>query len=117
MPGKSMFNYTFSVGSSVTWRSQAQGVWKQKTGIVIEVVPAGEKPLNHTTISRRDHESYIVLVPRVAEAGKRGIHPPRPKVLKPEIYWPVRSQLKPSQEAVIVPDGFQIKLPADRELT
>jgi len=52
------------VGTKVRWTSQAGGLWKKKTGEVVEVVPAGTLP--QTSIigagMERNHESYIVNV-------------------------------------------------------
>lgn len=66
-------------GDKVTWRSQAGGSWKEKTGEIIYVVPAGRLPRSEwhqaDTCLPRNHESYIVKV------GRR-------------TYWPRVSALK-----------------------
>ena len=55
------------VKDTVTWTSSAGGYRKTKTGIIVEVVPAGVDPLKITMdigypgLPRR-HESYLVLV-------------------------------------------------------
>lgn len=95
---------SFSVGDQVTWTSQSMGVWKEKTGTVVAVVPAGfylhcprwsgpqqfkedlrelgiEEPghFNGRKIgssNRRDHESYLVAVPTPSGRGR------------PRLYWP-----------------------------
>jgi hypothetical protein len=55
----------FSRGEEVRWRSQAGGSWKQKQGLVIQVIDAGSRPSPHVLKGcgwQRDHESYIVRV-------------------------------------------------------
>jgi hypothetical protein len=74
----------FTKGVTVTWRSQSAGVWKEKTGVIVAVVPAGRYPseaLDAVGIRGRagdglprDHESYVV------RAGGR-------------LYWPRVSAL------------------------
>lgn len=74
-------------GTKVKWGSQAGGMWKEKVGEVVAVVPAGGDPnaaLEQSNLPRRlknpgmrrDHESYVVRA-----NGK--------------LYWPVVSKLKP----------------------
>jgi hypothetical protein len=58
------------VGSTVRWRSQSAGVWKEKQGDVVAAVPAGGEV--NDELARwargkitnpgmpRDHESYVV---------------------------------------------------------
>jgi hypothetical protein len=70
------------LGDSVTWKSQANGHWKEKTGTIHEVVPLRHPP--NTFIkdghgSSRDHESYVICVKR-------------PRSVK--YYWPVVSGLQ-----------------------
>lgn len=63
---------TVGNGSVVRWKSQAKGVWKTKTGEVVEVVPPGSSPgREFTSLHRgsgigfpRDHRSYVVKVGR-----------------------------------------------------
>lgn len=81
----------FRCGDTVTWRSQAAGIWREKTGQVIAVVPAGSRP-NDTFQAlgmrehmkgagwQRDHVSYVV------RAGGR-------------LYWPRVSALTPASSA------------------
>lgn len=84
----------FNIGDKVTWVSQAGGFYKQKTGIVSHIIPANrsfrdiiKKEVERNFISnygggfKRDHESYVVLIPAT---GKRG---------KPHLYWPKASVL------------------------
>lgn len=81
---------TFKLGNKVTWRSQAGGSWKTKTGVVTVVVPPNvsfqnachKVGLTHKLSKRknayglsRNHESYGVLV------GKK-------------LYWPLVSKLQ-----------------------
>jgi len=85
----------FKVGDVVTWRSQANASWLEKTGTVAEVVPAGSMPdrrrfpslyKSSGVGSSRNHESYVVHL----FAGKRGA------TLK--VYWPRVSALKAKVE-------------------
>lgn len=72
------------VGDMVTWRSQSQGSWTQKTGVVAAIIPSHSRP-DATLWPRlfssdgpggaRRHQSYIVLVDK------------RP-------YWPIVTKLK-----------------------
>jgi hypothetical protein len=89
----------FNVGDRVTWRSQAGGTWKAKTGEVVEVVPAGVHPLRSRGAegraakynlapvdgaagsSARKKVSYLVAVPAAGSGA-------------PKLYWPVASRLK-----------------------
>jgi hypothetical protein len=82
-----IYKHTFKVGDVVRWSSQAGGFSKEKKGTIIEVVPADRQPIKVNSNSTRRHESYVVEVPR--ESGR--------KTLKPEAYWPVRSQLAPAK--------------------
>ncbi len=76
----------FKKGDRVTWSSSANGNTVQKTGLVIEVVPAGSLvTTNGFGFATRDHESYIVTVPQ--PASKRG---PRPD----KLYWPRAAALR-----------------------
>jgi hypothetical protein len=76
----------FKVGDKVAWRSQSGGVWKEKHGEVIEVLPPNtwQSAYHPGRImfdgGPRNHESYIVEV----REGKR----------KPKLYWPVVSKLE-----------------------
>jgi hypothetical protein len=74
----------FKINDIVTWTSQANGCWKQKVGIVAQVVAAGQLPDRDQFRTlytgagvgmARGHESYVVKV------GSR-------------IYWPRVSALK-----------------------
>lgn len=69
-------------GSTVKWRSQSQGTFKTKKGVVAAIVKAGQKPpvtfakkINTTGVPRKQ-VSYII------EAGGG------------KFYWPWASQLK-----------------------
>lgn len=79
-------------GSKVKWASQAQGHHKEKVGVVVQVVPAGERPNRERFLDLykgagvgcgRNHESYVVAVP----TGKKGMG-------KPKHYWPRVSALR-----------------------
>ncbi len=88
---------TFQVGDSVGWVTQST----HKRGRVVCVVPKGAHPRllvdemvkqhNASFVmgggTRRDHDSYLVLVP---SEGKR----------KPKLYWPRVSGLFPTQARV-----------------
>ena len=76
----------FKAGDKVTWRSAAAGTWKDKTGVIVEVVQANRFPVSDIdgAISR-NHVSYVVEV----KNGKR----------KPALYWPRPNALKLSDAA------------------
>ena len=80
----------FKIGDMVTWRSQSQGSWKQKSGEIVAVVPARnqlrrivekmahKERYNLSAIDLlgiRDHESYIIAADRARSA-------------KIKLYWP-----------------------------
>lgn len=74
----------FYVGDKVTWSSQSQGSWKEKTGIVAAVIPSHSRPNAEEWPqlfsgvgpgSARRHISYIVI------ANMR-------------VYWPIAGKLK-----------------------
>ena len=59
----------FKLGDVVTWKSQANASWIEKTGTVGEVVPAGSLPdrarfkalyVGSGIGSTRNHESYVI---------------------------------------------------------
>ncbi len=91
----------FHVGDTVTWRSQAGGSTKTKTGVVIRVLDPGESlrpsvifglAKTHNAVSiktaaglPRSHTSYLVSV---AAPGRKA---------KPKLYWPVVSRLRLGQ--------------------
>jgi len=73
----------FSTGDTVTWTSQAGGVSKRKSGVVVAVVPAKTLPSKADFPglyrgagigSSRSHESYVIRVKTGATAFR--------------IYWP-----------------------------
>lgn len=71
---------SFSVGTMVSWSSQANGSWLEKIGRIVEVVPAGRGPTTAGDFgAARDHESYVVAIQR-----------PKSIVLR----WPRASKLK-----------------------
>jgi hypothetical protein len=84
-----MSDSKFANGDDVSWKSQAGGGWATKTGTIVAVVNAKTQPKFDTLMRkhgarsnygggmRRDHESYIVLVP----CGKTD-------KAKPILYWP-----------------------------
>lgn len=78
---------SFKVGETVQWTSQAQGYSKSKEGVVVAIVPAGERPDREAFLDLykgagcgfgRDHESYVVRVknkhywPRVSALQSKG---------------------------------------------
>jgi hypothetical protein len=83
---------SFAVGDRVTWKSQASGHWKQKTGTVVEVVPAFKIPRDKNFGSNRRHESYIVEVTFEPKRSTSAIKSVRTK--NPERYWPRVSNLR-----------------------
>jgi hypothetical protein len=75
--------------TEVTWESQANGTSKRKVGLVIEVIAPGELPTKHEPDGGpRDHESYVVEVPR---SGSKGALPPK-------TYWPKVTGLQSASE-------------------
>lgn len=91
----------FKIGDRVTWSSQAGGYSKQKSGIVVSVVPKGVPVFHHSwlamtetgvhdrnldSVRSRDHESYIVHVPTKTGRGKG------------KLYWPAVNKLKLASE-------------------
>lgn len=65
-----MSAHKFKIGDQVTWKSQANGGWKTKTGTITRVFPAW----------RNDPEAYEVTVPQ--GPGKRGLqYSPRTSAL------------------------------------
>lgn len=65
----------YKVGDKVTWKSQAGGHEKEKTGEILFVIPPGKLPMDFpllpwpyvyggSTCIPRDHESYLVCVGR-----------------------------------------------------
>lgn len=86
------------LGNQVFWRSQANGVWKNKLGLVTEVVAANMLPQsvkrnNRYSGKARDHESYIITI--LGKTNK---------------YWPLVSALNLTTdqpaEVAIVPDAL-----------
>ena len=88
-----MLLYSFRVGDKVKWTSHSQGVWTEKRGEIIEIVPAQrgvrleqyKHTYNLTSFSKgmpRLHESYVIAV-----ASDNG---------KPKLYWPRANQLEPA---------------------
>lgn len=72
---------SFALGNWVTWKSQANGYWKEKTGKIVEVVPARARPnskIKEPGLSRQE-ESYVVKV------GS-------------QLYWPRVSGLRQSED-------------------
>jgi len=79
------------LGDTVTWASQAQGVEKTKTGVVVDVVSAKKMPDRERFLSLykgagcgspRNHESYVIKVDVGKKPGKTFRH-----------YWPRVSAL------------------------
>ena len=73
----------FERGTEVEWSSQAAGITRTKRGLVVEVVPAGEKSMLMSPYPvglPRDHESYVIRASVVngSERQKR----------RTRLYWP-----------------------------
>lgn len=67
----------FNKGDTVTWSSQAAGSWKTKTGTIVDILNARNKP-----------DRYVVLVD------------PKPgSKAKPKKYFPRTSALKRIEQA------------------
>jgi hypothetical protein len=82
----------FKVNDRVTWWSSSGGSRTEKTGNVVEIIPADNRPdakrwgLDSPGYGR-DHESYIVAV-KIGKTDKA----------KPKHYWPRVSALEPAQQ-------------------
>ncbi len=84
---------SLAVGDRVRWSSQANGVWKTKNGLIVEVVPAHKVPRDKNFGSSRNHESYIVEIifePQYTNGPKSKIT----RKKKPERYWPKVQNLR-----------------------
>lgn len=72
--------HEFRAGDMVEWSSQANGRRITKRGQVVEVVPPGVRPPSRSKHrdpgGARDHQSYLVHVPKRGE------------------YWPVVNRLR-----------------------
>jgi len=88
---KKKITYMGKEGDRVTWESQAQGWWNKKTGVIVQVVPAGELPDRDRFLSlykgagigmARNHESYVVQ-----------LNQEKPHRV-PKFYWPRVSALQ-----------------------
>lgn len=85
---------TYKLGDMVVWSSQAGGFGKEKSGEIVEVIPAGRSilkskfrdQLDASTLPRR-HESYVVMVP-----------PKNGSKAKPKYYWPRVTALRTNHE-------------------
>ncbi len=76
----------FKLEDSVEWTSQSSGITRTKTGVVVEVVPAGRRPTSmgrNLTGLQRKHESYVVLA---TVQGRENA------ALKK--YWPLAAKLR-----------------------
>ena len=91
MPAKKITQVSFHVGDFVTWKSQTGSVTKEKTGRIVQVVPAGQRPDRERFAGLyqgpgcgygRNHESYVVQVDVGKTEGKSF-----------RFYWPVSSLL------------------------
>lgn len=76
----------FKLGDEVEWTSQAGACSTTKRGVVVEVVPAGQRPSDakQQPVGRygfsRMHESYVVDVPEMSPSRRR--------------YWPHVGKLR-----------------------
>lgn len=111
---------SFSVGDRVSWKSQAGGHWKTKTGTVVEVVPAFKIPRDKNFGSNRRHESYIVEVTYPAVRSTSAVKKVTQR--KSERYWPLVRNLRlvkrgstsaPEAAAIVTSVGTPVKV--DRE--
>lgn len=102
----------FSTGDTVTWTSQAGGVSKSKSGVVVAVVPAKTLPSKADFPglyrgvgigSSRDHESYVVRV-------KTGLSATRD-------YWPRAAALSLAPSAASDTLAHQVKAILDSGLS
>lgn len=79
----------FRVGDVVEWTSQANGTYRTKVGIVMDIIRDGYSPYNRYGLNKdrddfRDHDSYIVGIPHV---GKQM-----------EYFWPRVKHLQPYKQ-------------------
>lgn len=82
---------SFQNGDAVSWSSQAAGYTRTKTGVVVQVVPAGAMP-DRQRFERlykgagvggpRDHESFVILVPGKTSKAAGTLYWPRAAGLK-----------------------------------
>ncbi len=83
--------HRFSVGDRVRWKSASGGYVKEKHGVVVCIVPKGEKASTYATQCAeemgmkypdfgfglpREHDSYIVHVPGMTPRGKGKLYFP-----------------------------------------
>lgn len=77
--------FTYNLGDRVRWTSAANGSFREKTGVIEEVVPPRQLPLcadlKRPLGSPRGTESYVVRVGR-REPNTKG-----------QAYWPLVSKL------------------------
>lgn len=58
---------TYKKGESVTWKSQAAGHVKKKTGLIVGIVPADKYPnqkYGKVSFKKRDYERFVFGVTR-----------------------------------------------------
>lgn len=81
--------HRFSVGDRVRWKSASGGYVKEKHGVVVCIVPAGEPPSKYAKQCAeelgvkapevglaREHPSYLVHVPGKTSRGKGKLYFP-----------------------------------------
>lgn len=73
----------FSIMDRVEWLSQAHGTWKEKSGVIVQVLQAGSVP---------DREKFYDLYHRRIGTGRRDIS----YVVRTHgrHYWPLTSKLR-----------------------
>lgn len=80
----------FGLGQHVRWVSQAGGIAAEKTGRVVEIIDAGDRPKGvRGAGAPRNHESYVVE----AMAKHHSRYSPK-AVVRTALYWPVAARLK-----------------------
>ena len=96
----------FRVGDNVQWRSKSRAFWKEKVGVVVEVVAPGRVPPYGMLAAKyavsspgyagapRKKTSYVVLVP---QGGFR----------RAKLYWPLASQLDLLMSTAIFAGDFE----------
>lgn len=99
------FRRVVQVGDRVRWRSQSQGSWREKTGTVLAIVPAGHlieefwRPPKGTPPSRlrwfKDPYSMSAINHRQARAV---VEVPRPSGHGADYYAPPIEWLEPADE-------------------
>lgn len=82
----------FKIGDIVTWKSQAQGYEKVKTGEIVGVVPANRIPYPSSFVKKYHPFDFIQMygcsLPRKEESYIVKVKDGKTDEAKPKLYWP-----------------------------